>query len=391
MKNTFMIRILTVALLLPFLSACEKDPAVLIPTPEVLERSYGGAGDDKGYAIAVDPHGNVYLAGSSNSHSTGEYDGLLVKIRHDGSIIWMKRYGGAHDEEIRELLLRPNGNVIMAGSTSSYGDLTKNGWFLETDSEGNLIQNLNLGFDGSDNFEDMILLSDGSVALTGVSTNTATSDRALWAARIDASYNVSWSKKLGSPSILEGGNSLAETASGQLLIFGFHEVTGSGNRDLWLLNLNMNGDSLNSWLYGGDNYEEPQSIERASDGTFLLCAHTMSFGLPDHNMYALSVAPDGSVLWQENYGGLQHDGGEHGIPMSSGNLLCGRSVSFGNGEQVYLVKTDADGSMLSQRLFGAAGDEDAQNMIIVEDHAYICGRTTSSNGTNDFYFLRVGL
>lgn len=82
----------------------------------------GGA--DQALALAVDPAGNVYAAGSSED-TTGDVDGAVVKYRSDGSLDWVRRYDGpAHGfDEFRTVAVDPSGSVYVAGS--SYGSGTR--------------------------------------------------------------------------------------------------------------------------------------------------------------------------------------------------------------------------------------------------------------------------
>lgn len=101
---------------------------------------YGGLIDDFGSSCVTDLNGNVYLSGESHSTNaistngshqsskSGGFDAFLVKFNSGGSRIWGTYYGGNGHEESYSCSTDPNGNVYLAGwSTSLSGISTANG------------------------------------------------------------------------------------------------------------------------------------------------------------------------------------------------------------------------------------------------------------------------
>jgi hypothetical protein len=92
-----------------------------------------------GSAVAADAAGNSYLAGTTNfsnlvtSFSAYQYainngsnaggtDAFLVKFSTSGTPLWSTFYGGEGNEQIYALTCDANGNVYMAGATSTITD-----------------------------------------------------------------------------------------------------------------------------------------------------------------------------------------------------------------------------------------------------------------------------
>jgi WD40 repeat protein len=87
---------------------------------------YDGAGydNDMAEAIALDPHGNIYVTGRSIG-SFHFYDFATVKYDPAGNELWVARYQGAPnaDDEATSLAVDSLGNVYVAGGSSENGNI----------------------------------------------------------------------------------------------------------------------------------------------------------------------------------------------------------------------------------------------------------------------------
>jgi len=70
--------------------------------------------------MVLDSAGNVYVAGYSNSATSGQ-DALVIKYSKTGTRRWARRYNGTADavDEASSLHARPGGGVYVAGTTHS--------------------------------------------------------------------------------------------------------------------------------------------------------------------------------------------------------------------------------------------------------------------------------
>ncbi|MXN91934.1 hypothetical protein GR160_11935, partial [Flavobacterium sp. Sd200] len=94
---------------------------------------YGGTGIDYAEDIATDSDGNIYMAGHTtsasgiaslgfqNSHGGGTRDAYLVKFNASGSRLWATYYGGSANDRGYACATDSNGNVYLSGATGSSG------------------------------------------------------------------------------------------------------------------------------------------------------------------------------------------------------------------------------------------------------------------------------
>ena len=62
----------------------------------------------------------------------GQNDGLIAEINDNGSIIWLKTFGGTNEDLIYDAIQLQNGDIIGVGETTSNNiDLSNNKGFTD--------------------------------------------------------------------------------------------------------------------------------------------------------------------------------------------------------------------------------------------------------------------
>lgn len=88
---------------------------------KLWDRSYNGPGnaDESANAIAVDEDGNVYVAGTDCSTSTGGYDYATIKYNSSGDTMWIRRYDGlAHGADwLSAMAIDENNDIYVTGTS----------------------------------------------------------------------------------------------------------------------------------------------------------------------------------------------------------------------------------------------------------------------------------
>ncbi len=83
---------------------------------------------------------------------------------------------------------------------------------------------------------------------------------------------------------------------------------------------------------GGPSYDGTRSIQRTSDGGYILAGVTNSFGAGGSDAWCVKLDSSGNVLWQKTYGGASDDYAESVQATSDGGyILAGGTNSFGAG------------------------------------------------------------
>lgn len=87
-------------------------------------QAFGGSAVETIRDIAIDPEGNILAVGSTDSPDflgTGtDRDGFVMKLDPTGErVLWSVRFGGTGTDETAALAVDANGNVVIAGGTTS--------------------------------------------------------------------------------------------------------------------------------------------------------------------------------------------------------------------------------------------------------------------------------
>ncbi|MEO0232624.1 MAG: SBBP repeat-containing protein, partial [candidate division WOR-3 bacterium] len=155
--------------------------------------------DDAACAIAVDPNGNIYVTGKSESSGIG-YDYLTIKYDKEGNQIWVKRYNGTGngDDTASAITVDAKGNVYVTGK--SWGLTGGNDYLtIKYNTYGNEIWVKRYDGTGYDDMAFAIAVDiNGNVYVTGKSKGSGTCSDYV-TIKYDANGNVVWVKRYNGP------------------------------------------------------------------------------------------------------------------------------------------------------------------------------------------------
>lgn len=284
-------------------------PLTIDPTLEYS--TYLGGSDDEGiFGIAFDFEGNIYVAGETSSLNFptsrapqrklgGDYDAFVSKFDRTGSrLIYSTYLGGSRYDHAVGLALDPGGDVVVAGITSSPDfpvvrpiQRTLNGssdaFVAKLDRSGSkLLFSTYLGGSADDQANGIALNASGDVFVAG---STTSFDYPTTPGSAQASCDL-----------------------------GAHHGFCSG--DGFITKLNAAGSQmLYSTFFGGSSYDQINAVKIDRDGSAYIVGQTGSDDFPTRNAFqpALAgygnaflskVSPNGSVIEDSSYlGGNNFD------------------------------------------------------------------------------------
>jgi hypothetical protein len=119
--------------------------------------------------------------------STSYSDGFLMKVEpDDGSVIWLKTYGGDSVDVFHSILETPDGAYLAVGRTNdAVSKGSYDGFVVKTDTAGTEIWSKTYGSTGNDALRNAIILNDHTLLFVGDSDSDGAGNRDFWMVKTD--------------------------------------------------------------------------------------------------------------------------------------------------------------------------------------------------------------
>jgi len=369
-------------------------------------RVYGGQGDDLNYEFKRTSDGGYIIVGQTFSFGAGGGDLLVMKLDSNGNIQWQKTYGGPGEDWAYDVEETQDGGYIVGGGTLSFGAGGNDMWILKLDSHGNVqwqktYGGWGVGIDGlnAEYVHDLAKTSDGGYIVVGGTTSYGAGDRDIWVLKLDSQGNVQWQRTFGS-SLFDWAHHVVQTSDGGYIIsgatsFGLGFLGGGWGYDIWVLKLDSQGNIQWQKTYGGWSLEAPETIQQTSDGGYILVGVTQSFGFGPVDMLIIKLDSQGNIQWAKTYVGMGYEIGFYIRQIQDGGyIVSGSTSSFGaGGWDLLVLKLDPNGNIQWAKTYGGAANEYPYGAVIdqLPDGGYVLVGSTSSFGAGgwDIWILKL--
>jgi len=153
----------------------------------IWHQTYGGAGDDRAYGLATVPGVGYLLAGYTSSFGAGGTDMYLVLTDEAGAPTWTRTYGGPGNEVGYAVVAPCSGGILLAGSTTSIAPGDLNTYVIHTDMNGDTLWTTTYAVAGDDWAEALQQTQDGGFVLGGSADPGSLGNRELYLVRLEGS------------------------------------------------------------------------------------------------------------------------------------------------------------------------------------------------------------
>ncbi len=82
--------------------------------------------------------GGYVITGATDGYGSGSYDLFILKVNADGSVGWMKVYGGSGWDDGYHIIQTPDGGYLAVGREGSQSSGSLDFWMLKVDDAGNV-------------------------------------------------------------------------------------------------------------------------------------------------------------------------------------------------------------------------------------------------------------
>lgn len=370
---------------------------------------------DGGYVIVGNTLSNDGDVSGNHDPEGHAPDIWLLKLDSAGQFEWQHCYGsGAPQYAGRVAVMADHGFMIVGTAEGNSDDVDgnhggKDGWVVRTDSVGNMLWQRCLGGSLNDELRDLVVQPDGGAVLVGF-TKSNDGDVAglngsvedVWLVRIGPEGEVLWQHCFDNAYGNDYGQALVQLADGTFTIAGerYYGVQCPwGSYEMWLFNADSLGNVNWSACAGGGSHEFAQGLAHCADGGYAMVGYTWS---NDHHaagnhdasgayeeILVVRTDGDGAVLWSRPLGGSNMDLAYRVAELPNGGIrIIGRAFStdgdvvanHGWGD-VFMADLSADGTLEGTHCFGGSSDDVGLAFLLEEEgRMVVAAAARSYNG-----------
>ncbi|MDI1353777.1 MAG: T9SS type A sorting domain-containing protein [bacterium] len=374
-------------------------PFIIDPGVRVWGTYLGGTGGERAWACSTNTLGDIFMAGYTTSTGTvmatsgahqgtyagGTYDAFLSKFNAAGMLQWCTYYGGAGYDDATGCSATAQGDVFIAGMTSStlniatigahqpsYGGGAQDGFLVKFDGAGVRQWATYYGDAGNEWVFACSTNSLGDVFMVG-SSNTATGTVLAssaghqpangggiadgFLAKFDAGGIRQWGTYYGGTGA-EEIYAVCTATTGDVFITGWtsttvsavmttpgaHQTTYPGTGSFKAFLAKFNGNGIRQWgtYYGGNSNEFSNSCAVDAQGNVFICGSTQStIGIAtpgawqttkgsssssNSDAYLAKFNPAGVRQWGTYYGSTGSEVSRACSTRSNGDVFMGGST-----------------------------------------------------------------
>ena len=269
---------------------------------------YGcGWGDEHGFSVQPMPDGGYMICAVRNEPGCTSGSAIWqVKTSELGLLAWYANHEYSEDEYGQCIQMTLDSCYIICGHTSSIGAGGFDAWFIKTNNyNGVPIWSKLYGGISDDYCYSIELTPDSGYIAVGYTRSFGFAYAEIWLLKMDAVGDTQWTETYGYVHH-DKGYSVKPTSDGGYIIAGTrgsYEDVG----DLWIIKTDSQGDTMWTKTLGGVNDEVGYSVQQTSDGGYIVCGYTSSFGAGGRDVYLIKLAPDTYVAENEEQFAEEYD------------------------------------------------------------------------------------
>ena len=175
---------------------------VLFYAQSAFRQLNGGNETDQGNSIIATSDGGFCIIGSTNSFGNGSDDVYVIKMTKNYEQKWAKVFDLGNKEYGFSAIETSDGGIAIAGQTF-YSFTTDSAWdafVLKLDSKGNPLWSKSLGGAKKDAANAITELSDGDILVAGSTTSYGQGLNDIYLVKLSSTGFVLWTRTMGTVS-----------------------------------------------------------------------------------------------------------------------------------------------------------------------------------------------
>lgn len=361
---------------------------------------YSGNGYDKGEGIAQLPDSGFLVTGSSSSFEDAPSQIFLMRIDSVGNFKWSHAYGGPESEEGKRVMAVPGFGYYLAGTSMSGPSGNFDAYLVFTNESG--VQQWETFTDNGawERVHDAILLPDTSVFVVGETDSTTNGNTDVFLARYDQLGALLWKKQIGTSGDDVAYGVIPSTDT-TVLIAGTWYVADSAQNKAYLAEVHYDGTVQWQHTYGIEGNYQFNDLYKGG-GRIKAIGQRIKTGETDHDVYNATTFPDGTLIGAEEFHAngdtryvsmIQYTAASAGQFFMASQDINPSAPTYPDGEDCYISRYSSglywDGYGIG---YNGVGQDQVNDMQPTSDGFGVAVgfHTTYGPGGNSVFVVKIG-
>ncbi len=260
-------------------------------------KGFGGNRRDRAKCIIETHDGELLIAGSVDKKKTHLW---LLKMDTDGNRKWGKTYEDNYSSGANSIIQAKDKSIIVGGFyQQKRRDRNTNGLILKTDLEGKIIWKKEYGSYGTEVINKIVETDEGGYAAVGYSDTNEDSEKEIWFINVDSDGNLLYEAKFVD-SEEDVANSLIKTYDGNFVIVG-HGNFGI-KKEIRLIKVDRKGEIIWDIPYWTDNICEARDLIELPDSSIIIIGNIRAEKITNFDALVMKISKDGDIIWTKFFG-----------------------------------------------------------------------------------------
>ncbi len=303
--------------------------------------------DDVINAIIQAKSKNYVAVGYTESSNDKDKHILVVNLDKKGNKIWERTISRVCDGEAKTVVQKKNGSFIIAAYIDSiFYPYT---WLVNLDKNGYALNAKGIRCRYLSRANSMLQTKNGNFIIAGYDRRLTSylEDSDAWVAKLDRTLNTIWNKHFGelenntSLPADDVANSVIQTTDNGYVAVGYTEHSGLlKERDALILKLDKDGNKAWDRILGGNKEDVAKSVAQTEDGGYIIVGYTKSYGHGNKDVWIVRLDKNGNKIWEKFLGGEKDDVANSIVQTKDGGfIIAGYTESFGHGgKDAWIIK-----------------------------------------------------